>query len=149
MERAATSAMAHRRTGGAESNVLYPHPYGRFTMKTAVALLILCAGLCCAQEPKADEFKRLASVTWDLSTHKLVWMVEKGSVVDGEFVPSSKAQYEVSPDESFMAYAGEKRTLGEDEAASLQGLLNLLSLYCVESVVWWDHAGAATPVKMD
>ncbi len=62
---------------------------------SAVALLILCAGFCCAQEPKADELKRLASVTWDLSTHRLVWTVEKGNVVNGEFVPSSKVKYEV------------------------------------------------------
>jgi hypothetical protein len=108
-------------------------------------MLLFCAALCCAQEPQTDQVKRLASVTWDLSTHKLVWLVEKGSVVDGAFVPSSKVKYEVSPDEAFMAFAGEKRALGEDEASSLHQLLNVLSLYCVESVVWWDRGSADNP----
>jgi len=93
------------------------------------------------------EVKRLSSVTWDLSTHKLVWTVEKGTVVDGEFVPSTKVKYEVSPEQTFMAYAGEKRAIGEDEAASLHELLNVLSLYCVQSVVWWDHSEPDAPAQ--
>jgi hypothetical protein len=72
--------------------------------------------------------------------------VEKGTVVDGEFVPMVKVKYEVAPDEAFMAFAGEKRAVGQDEAANLHELLDVLSLYCVESVVWWDHGDAATPV---
>ena len=114
-------------------------------MKSAVAVFVLFAALGCAQEQKPKEVKRLSAVTWDLSTHKLVWTVEKGTVVDGEFVPGSRVQYEVSPDENFMAYAGEKRPVAEDEAASLHELLNLLSVYCVESVVWWDHGAAGNP----
>ncbi|HWC95977.1 MAG TPA: hypothetical protein VG456_04490 [Candidatus Sulfopaludibacter sp.] len=117
-------------------------------MKTIVAILLSCAALCCAQEsttpqqePPAANVKRLQSVTWDLATHKLIWIVEKGSVVDGEFVPQTKVKYEVAPDEAFMAYAGEKRPVSEEEAASLHHLLDTLSLYCVESVVWWDHSG--------
>jgi hypothetical protein len=108
-------------------------------MKSAVALCVLFAALGCAQDVKPQEVKRLSAVTWNLETHKLEWTVEKGTVVDGEFVPGTKVKYEVSPDEAFMAFAGEKRALGEDEAASLHQLLNVLSVYCVESVVWWEH----------
>jgi hypothetical protein len=94
--------------------------------------------------PKLPEIKRLASVTWDLSTHKLLWVVEKGIIVNGEFVAGSTQNYAVSPDEAFMEVKDEQRGLGQDEAASLHELLNMLSLYCVESVDWWEH-GAASP----
>ena len=116
-------------------------------MKSAVAMLLLSAALGCAQDTKPTEMKRLSAVTWDLSTHKLVWTVEKGTVVDGEFVPLTKVKYEVSPDEAFMAYAGEKRALGDEEAASLHQLLNVLSVYCAQSVVWWEHGQPDTVVS--
>lgn len=119
--------------------MLDPQQDGEVDMKTAVAVLLLSAALGCAQDAKPTEVKRLSSVTWDLSTHKLVWTVEKGTVQDGEFVPATTVKYEVSPDESFMAFAGEQRALGTDEAESLHHLLNVLSLYCVQSVVWWEH----------
>ena len=122
-------------------------------MKSILAIILSCGALCCAQDSNQaqdskksnDEaaqtanVKRLQSVTWDLASHKLVWTVEKGSVVDGEFVPAKVVKYEVSPDEAFMAYAGEKRSVTEEEAADLHHLLDVLSLYCVDSVVWWDH----------
>jgi hypothetical protein len=124
-------------------------------MKTAVALLLSCAAFCCAQDVKQPQdakpdvnvegVKRLQSVTWDLSTHKLVWLVEKGNVVQGEFVPTSRVKYQVSPDDAFMEFAGDKRYFGEDEAAAVHQLLDLLSLYCVESVVWWDHGESESP----
>lgn len=124
-------------------------------MKTAVALLLLCAAYCCAQDLKlspdvkqgaqTENVKRLKSVTWDLATHKLVWLVEKGNVVNGEFVPSSLVKYEVSPDEAFMEFAGDKRSFGLDEAIALHQLLDALSIYCAESVVWWDHGETANP----
>ncbi len=116
-------------------------------MKSAVAMLLVCAALGCAQDTKPTELKRLSAVTWDLSTHKLVWTVEKGTVVDGEFVPVSKVKYEVSPDQAFMAFEGEKRSLGEEEAASLDQLLNVLSVYCAESVVWWEHGAPGAPAE--
>ena len=60
-------------------------------MKTALILMLSCASLSLAQDPKPDSqpvvVKRLASVTWDLNTHKLVWVVQKGAEVDGAFVP--------------------------------------------------------------
>jgi hypothetical protein len=113
-------------------------------VKIAIALLLSCAALCLAQESKTENVKRLVSVTWDLSTHKLICVVEKGTLVDGEFVASAGLKYEVSPDDAFMALGDEKRTFGEEEAANLHLLLDVLSRYCADSVVWWDH-GAAGP----
>jgi hypothetical protein len=136
-----------RAPAAAEDHVLYPRRGWRIAMKSAVALFVLFAALGCAQDEKPQAVKRLSAVTWNLETHKLEWTVEKGTVVDGEFVPDNKVKYEVSPDESFMAFAGEKRTLGEDEAASLHQVLNVLSVYCVESVVWWEHGQPDSPVQ--
>src|ERR1700753_2792537 len=133
-------------------------------MKTALILVLSCASFSFAQNmklapqtqakpseeaapqtQKADspqEFKRLASVTWDLNTHKLVWVVQKGPEVNGEFVPQKTDRYEVSPTEAFMALNEEKRDIGGSEANSLHDLLSVLSLYCVESTVWWEANGA-------
>jgi len=117
-------------------------------MKTALVLLLSCASLSLAQNteatPKPVVIKRLASVTWDLDTHKLVWVVQKGTEVNGEFVLSSTDKYEVSPEDASMASKDEKRDLGADEAGSATDLVNLLSLYCAESTDWWESGGAAT-----
>ena len=121
-------------------------------MRTAVILLLSCATFSLAQDMKivpppaasdsdAQQYKRLASVTWDLDTHKLVWIVQKGIEVNGEFVPKTTDRYEVSPNEAFMAMKDEKRGIEGDEAKSLHDLLGVLSLYCVESTVWWENGG--------
>jgi hypothetical protein len=115
-------------------------------MKAALVLLLSCASLSLAQSTESTPkpvVKRLASVTWDLDTHKLVWVVQKGAEVNGEFVPSSTDKYEVSPEEAVMASKDEKRGLGQDEAGSVTDLVNLLSLYCAESTDWWEDGSAA------
>jgi hypothetical protein len=38
-----------------------------------------------------------------------------------------------------MQFEAERRGFTEQEAASLHKLLDTLSLYCAESVVWWDQ----------
>jgi hypothetical protein len=113
-------------------------------MKTAAILLLSCTGLIWAQNPQPDPkpvqvIKRLASVTWNLDTHKLVWVVQKGTEVNGAFVASSADRYEVSPQEAVMASKDEKRGLGNEEAGSVTDLVNLLSLYCAESTDWWEQ----------
>src|SRR3954468_51917 len=124
-------------------------------MKTALVLFSLVAASF-AQDFKANavkepdirtstgEVKRLGSVTWDLDSHKLVWVVQKGAMVNGEFVPASEQKYEISPDKAAMMVAEEERGFDGDEAVSLHHLLDVLSLYCAESVVWWDE-GQGTP----
>lgn len=125
-------------------------------MKTALVLLLSCAAASFAADPKpvkapamnppqAEEVKRLASVTWDLGSEKLVWVVQKGSMVDGKFVPASEQKYEISPDSAVMAVAEEQRGFDNDEATALHHLLDILSVYCAESVVWWDE-GQGSPV---
>jgi hypothetical protein len=94
---------------------------------------------------KPQPIKKLDSVTWDLTAHKLVWVVHNGMMVNGQFVPSSEERYAISPDDATMAYATDMRGFDKNEAATLQRLLDVLSLYCAESVVWWDE-GQGTPL---
>src|SRR3954453_24199858 len=126
-------------------------------MKTAFVLTLSLAAACFAADPKpaakepqpslppgaTGEVKRLGSVTWDLDSHKLVWVVQKGAMVNGEFVPASEQKYEISPDKAAMMVAEEERGFDGDEAVSLHHLLDVLSLYCAESVVWWDEGQGA------
>ena len=127
-------------------------------MKTALAVALSLGALAFGQDmnsktkmpsgPQNQPMKRLNSVTWDLESHKLVWVVESGSEVDGKFVPASTQRYEISPDDAVMAFANEKRGFTEQEAQSLSHLLDVLSLYCAESVVWWDQ-GMGDPIDPD
>lgn len=126
-------------------------------MKTAFVLMLSFAAASFAADPKpvretdprapvekTGEVKRLGSVTWDLESHKLVWVVQKGSMVNGEFVATSEQRYAISPDQARMMVAEEERGFDGQEAVSLHKLLDVLSLYCAESVVWWDE-GEGTP----
>jgi hypothetical protein len=98
------------------------------------------AALSCAEDQRAPEKKRLESVTWDLKAHRLVWTIQKGvEAKDGDFQVKSTERYEISPDEAVMLFAEEKRGFTKDEARALHRLLDTLSQYCAESVVWWDR----------
>jgi hypothetical protein len=113
-------------------------------MKTAAIVFLLTVTGCHAQPPSAKErqpgeVKKLESVTWDLKGKKLVWVVQNGVVNNGEFKQTSVDRYEISPDLAEMAYEQERRGFSSREAAALQQLLNTLSVYCAESVVWWDQ----------
>lgn len=126
-------------------------------MKTAFALTLLAAATLFAADTKpgkdpetppsqGDELRRVKSITWDLNAHKLVWVVQKGSMVNGSFVMGTEQQYAIAPDDAAMVFSGEQRGFDGDEAASLQHLLDVLSLYCAESVVWWEQGqGAPMP----
>ena len=127
-------------------------------MKTAFVLLFSFAALSFAADPKPvkdpdvksakpEEVKRLGSVTWDLESHKLVWVVQKGAMVEGKFVAGSEQRYEIAPDDAVMAVSEEARGFDGDEAVSLHHLLDVLSLYCAESVVWWDEGQGKPAAK--
>jgi hypothetical protein len=121
----------------------------RYNMKTILIMAVTfatLAGPARKLEPKqpqdAVQVKKLASVTWDLESHKLVWTVQKGSMVEGEFVPASQDRYEISPDEAAMSVADARRAIDPQEAGDLRELLDTLSIYCVQSSIQWDHPGA-------
>ncbi len=129
-------------------------------MRIAVVMLMCCVGVSCAEERKDHPIaqtgktsdsatgakKRLQSVTWDPNSHKLIWVVQTGAPgTNGEFVAKGSERYEISPDDAIMAVKDQKRGFTDQEAASLHRLLDTLSLYCVESVVWWDR-GEGDPI---
>jgi hypothetical protein len=123
------------------------------------ALVLLCsfaAGFAADQnqtapaktvQPQPGQYKRLGSVTWDLQAHKLNWVVQKGTLTNGEFTPTSEERFEIAPDEATMGAAGEMRGFDGEEALALHQLLDTLSLYCAESVVWWDQ-GQGSPAEL-
>jgi hypothetical protein len=128
-------------------------------MKTALIMIVPLTVLSIAAlgqdapatqktEPKPEEVRRLESVTWDLKSHTLKWTVQKGTEVNGAFVPTSADRYEIAPDAALMKVAEEKRGFEPAEAAVLHRLLDTISLYCAQSVVWWDH-GEGTRVMND
>jgi hypothetical protein len=122
-------------------------------MKTALILMLSLGAACFAADSKSNqeptgEVKRLGSVNWNLETHKLTWVVQKGAMVNGEFVPASEQKYEISPDRAKMAVSEEERGFDGDEAVSLHRLLDVLAVYCAESVVWWDE-GQGTPASKE
>jgi hypothetical protein len=108
-------------------------------MRTALVLLLSLVSVTWGQEHRQKGAKRLSSVTWDLKSHKLVWEVQTGREVGGAFQPESTARYEISPDDAVMQVLNERRGFAAAEAKSLHRLLDTLSLYCAESVVWWDQ----------
>jgi hypothetical protein len=122
-------------------------------MKSALVLILSCAAAAFAADPKPgqtppqqpEQVKRLASVTWDLGSEQLVWVVQTGTMVNGAFVAASEQKYVITPNDAVMAVAQEKRGFDNDEAAALHHLLDVLSVYCAESVVWWDE-GQGTPI---
>jgi hypothetical protein len=124
-------------------------------MKTVLALILSFAGIAVAQD-HAEKIvapdntqpvpaKRVKSVTWDLQSQKLLWVVENGTALNGKFTPSSEERYEISPGDQTMAFNGEKRGFGEDEGVWLNHLLDILSVYCAESVVWWVNGDEGSP----
>jgi hypothetical protein len=116
-------------------------------MKTVLALILSFAGIAVAQDhavktiaPDTTEpvqAKRVKSVTWDLQSQKLVWIVENGTAQNGKFTPSSEERYEISPSDQKMTFNGEQRGFSDDEGVWLNHLLTILTMYCAESVVWW------------
>lgn len=109
-------------------------------MKSLAVLFLSLAALSCAEDQRTAGKKRLQSVTWDLKEHRLTWVVQKGAEgKNGEFSASSTERYEIAPDEAVMMFSEEKRGFTKDEARALHRLLDTLSQYCAESVVWWDR----------
>jgi len=98
--------------------------------------------------PEARVVKKMGIVSWDPDAQKLQWTVQTGKLVDGKFVAVSEDQYEISPNEATMRTADEKRGFDGDEAEGLHQLLDILSLYCAESVAWWDQ-GLGDPVPTE
>jgi hypothetical protein len=114
-------------------------------MRTTLAFFFLLATSAVAQE-QTIHVKRVASVTWDSQSGKLVWVVQDGQEQNGEFVASSEERYEVSPKEAVIAVEGQQRKFTDTEVTRLWSLLHSLTLFCVESTMWWE-TGQGVPLN--
>ena len=116
-------------------------------MKMAIILLLSAGAVGVAQRQESvRDVKQLESVTWDLNAHKLTWVVRTGTMANGRFEGGTSQSYEISPGDAVMKFSDQRRGFSPQEAAGVQKLLDTLSLYCAESVIWWDHGEG---VKLD
>ena len=113
-------------------------------MRMAIAVFFFLGTLAVAQE-QAVHVKRVTSVTWDVASGKLVWVVQDGQQQNGEFAGSSEQRYEISPKEAVMAVEGQQREFTDTEVTRLWTLLRALTLYCVESTMWWETGQGVAP----
>jgi hypothetical protein len=125
-------------------------------MKLAIVFWISIAGFASGADPKPNvstdpqtaepqssgELRRLDSVTWDLKTHTLSFVVQHGKVENGDFVPTVTKSYQITPDNATMGAALERRPVDAYEAKLLHQILDTLSVYCAQSVVKWEHMAA-------
>ena len=92
--------------------------------------------------------RRLESVTWNPSAHKLSWTVAQGKVENGKFVEKEKFNYEIDMDAATMSAEGQDRRFSKQEAVSVHALMDLVAKYAAESTLWWD-AGQGEPLDED
>ncbi len=90
--------------------------------------------------------RRLESVTWSPSDHKLSWVISSGTKdTAGKYKPVKSQTYNIDMSAATMTLNGEGRRFSRDEAKNVQVLMDLVSKYAVESTVWWDQ-GQGTPL---
>ena len=90
--------------------------------------------------------RRLESVTWSPSDHKLSWVISSGTKDSaGKYKPVKSQTYNIDMSAATMTLNGEGRRFSRDEAKNVQVLMDLVSKYAVESTVWWDQ-GQGTPL---
>ena len=90
--------------------------------------------------------RRLESITWNPSDHKLSWVISSGTKDSvGKYKPVKSQTYNIDMSAATMTLNGEGRRFSRDEAKNVQVLMDLVSKYAVESTVWWDQ-GQGTPL---
>ena len=104
------------------------------------ACLLACSGFAAGQENRP--VRRLETVTWNPTNHKLTWTVTDGKK------EGSKIVYEIDMDAATMSLNGEDRRFSRDEAVRVHALMNVVARYAAESTVWWE-AGEGVPVTKD
>ena len=113
-------------------------------MRTAIAVLFTFTMLAFAEDNPNTQIKRVVSVSWNLQTGKLAWVVQTGTEGKDGFVASSEEHYEISPTDAVMTGQGEERRFTAEEGSWLKNLLHVLTVYCVESTIWW-YRGESAP----
>ncbi len=90
--------------------------------------------------------RRLESITWSPTDHKLTWVISSGSRdTSGKYKPLKSQTYNIDMSAATMNFNGEGRRFSRDEAKNVQVLMDLISKYAVESTLWWDQ-GQGVPL---
>ena len=90
--------------------------------------------------------RRLESITWSPTDHKLTWVISSGSKdTAGKYKPLKSQTYNIDMSAATMTLNGEGRRFSRDEAKNVQVLMDLISKYAVESTLWWDQ-GQGVPL---
>jgi hypothetical protein len=93
--------------------------------------------------------RRLESVTWSPTEHKLTWVISTGARdTAGKYKPARSQTYYIDMSAATMTLNNEGRRFSRDEAKNVQMLMDLISKYAVESTIWWDQ-GQGTPLGKD
>jgi hypothetical protein len=98
--------------------------------------------------------RRLDSITWNPVTAELSWVVSSWDSMELTGQPASRDTYSMSIDSAIMKFHGEDRRFDPVEAKHVRALMDVLSVYAVESTVWWDQGkgdktDGPTPDKKD
>jgi len=122
-----------------------------FLMAPVVLGCVLFAQDDMKPQPKTEEEKapaqkspakvrRLESVTWNPDTAVLSWVVSNFDTLETEkAAPVSQDTYSIKMDGAIMKYKDEDRKFDPVGAKNVRTLMNLISLYAIESTVWWDQ----------
>jgi len=82
--------------------------------------------------------RRLDSVTWNPVTAELSWVVSTWDPSGNATQPTARDTYSMSIDEAKMKFKGEGRGFDPTEAKHVRVLMDMISMYAVESTVWWE-----------
>lgn len=125
--------------------------------KGVFALLVVLVFLACAsaqelpppskKSPMPKKAVRLESLTWDPVNSKLSWVVTEGTVDESErYTPEGpRSFYSIDMRRAVMFFEGDGRRFSKQEALGVSALLNRLSRYTLESVLWWQE-GEGEPI---
>ncbi len=118
-----------------------------FTRILGVTLVAVCGAVAASAQDKTP--RRLESVAWSPSDHKLTWVISTGTKdAAGKYKPVKSQTYNINMSAATMTFNGEGRRFSRDEAKNVHVLMDLISKYAVESTIWWDQ-GQGTPVGKD
>ncbi len=108
--------------------------------------VLLLAAVAGAEDKTA---RRLESVTWNPSEHRLTWVISNGTKDNaGKYKPGKSTTYFIDMSAATMTLNGEGRRFSREEAKNVHVLMDLISKYAVESTIWWDQ-GQGTPLGKD
>ena len=115
-----------------------------------IACLLIFAGVMFAQaplsaggplnvDPDGTPSRKLMSIVYSVEEDKLCWNVMSSRMEGGVVIEKLEDQPCIDPKKATMEIAGDVREFSQEEARGLRKLLAILTLYALESQVWFDE----------